>query len=107
VFAAFGDATSPPAAARGLGARPSGAFEVAFAANASGDVALTHSVGHVAYLTTCRGSRCRTQRVGTSAVKPQSAVTVQPHTVRTTVLWRGRTSRGLTGCSGGSPQMAS
>jgi hypothetical protein len=94
VVAAFGDATSPPAAARGLGPA-SGAFDVAFASNASGDVALTYSVGHVAYLTTCRASRCRTQRVGTSSVKPQSAVTVQPHTGRTTVLWRGRTSRGL------------
>lgn len=42
VVAAFGDTTSPPAAARGLGPA-SGAFDVAFAANASGDVALTYN----------------------------------------------------------------
>jgi hypothetical protein len=94
VVAAFGGTASPPAAARGFGPA-SGAYDVAFASNASGEVALTYSVGHVAYLTTCRGSRCRTQRVGTSAVKPQAAVAVQPRTGRTIVLWRGRTARGL------------
>jgi hypothetical protein len=92
--AAFGDASSPPAAARGFG-QSSGAYDLAFGANAAGDIALTYSVGHVAYLTTCHAARCRpTRRVGTSAVKPQSAVAVQPISGRTIVLWRGRTSSG-------------
>ena len=93
--AAFGDAMSAPAAARGFGPT-SGAFDVAFAANASGDVALTFTVGHVAYLATCHAGHCRpTMRVGESSLKPQSAVAVQPFTGRTLVLWRGRTSKGV------------
>jgi hypothetical protein len=93
--AAFGDAMSAPAAARGFGPT-SGAFDLAFGANARGDVALTYTVGHVAYLTTCHLGRCRpTTRVGTSALKPQSAVAVQPVTGRTIVVWRGRTSKGV------------
>ena len=93
--AAFGDATSAPAAARGFGP-PSGAYDLALGANSSGDVALTFSVGHTAYLTTCHATRCRpTARVGTSALKPQSAVAVQPGTGRTLVVWRGRTTRGV------------
>ena len=93
--AAFGDALSAPAAARGFGPT-SGAFDLAFGANASDDVALTFSVGHVAYLTTCHAGQCRpTNRVGTSALKPQSAVAVQPITGRTIVVWRGRTSKGV------------
>jgi hypothetical protein len=93
--AAFGDAMSAPAAARGFGPT-SGAFDLAFGANASGDVALTFTVGHVAYLTTCHAGRCGpTTRVGTSALKPQSAVAVQPFTGRTIVVWRGRTSKGV------------
>jgi hypothetical protein len=32
--------------------------------------------------------------VGTSALKPQSAVAVQPVTGRTLVVWRGRTTKG-------------
>jgi hypothetical protein len=94
VVAAFGGATSAPAAARGFGPA-SGAYDFALGANASGDVALTFSVGHVAYLATCQGARCRpTRRVGTSALKPQSAVAVQPVTGRTIVVWRGRTTKG-------------
>ena len=93
--AAFGDAASGPAAARAFGP-PSGAYDLALGANASGDVALTFSVGHVAYLTTCHAARCRpTTRVGTSALKPQSAVAVQPVSGRTLVVWRGRTTRGV------------
>jgi hypothetical protein len=93
--AAFGDTTSAPAAARGFGP-PSGAYDLALGANAAGDVALTFSVGHVAYLTTCHADHCRpTRRVGTSALKPQSAVAVQPATGRTIVVWRGRTTRGV------------
>jgi hypothetical protein len=94
VVAAFGNATSPPAAARGFGPA-SGTYDVTFASNVSGDVAVAYSVGHVAYLTMCHGSRCATQRVGASAVKPQPAVAVQPRTGRTIVLWRGHTARGL------------
>jgi hypothetical protein len=91
--AAFGGPTSAPAAARGFGP-PSGAYDLALGANASGDVALTFSVGHVAYLTTCHADHCRpTRRVGTSALKPQSAVAVQPVTGRTIVVWRGRTTK--------------
>jgi hypothetical protein len=94
VVAAFGGATSAPAAARGFGP-PSGAFDLALGANASGDVALTFTVGHAAYLTTCHATHCRpTRRVGTSALKPQSAVAVQPVTGRTIVVWRGRTTKG-------------
>src|SRR4051794_32225485 len=67
-----------------------GAFDLALAANASGDVALTFTVGHVAYLTTCHRGACRpTVRVGSAPAKPQSAVAVQPGTGRTTVIWRG------------------
>jgi hypothetical protein len=92
--AAFGDATSAPATARAFGP-VSGAYDVAFASNATGYVALTYSVGHAAYLTICRGGLCRaTVRVGTSALKPQSAAAVQPFTGRTTVVWRGRTKHG-------------
>ena len=88
--AALGNAT----AARGFGPT-SGAFDVSFASTAAGDTALTFTVGHVAYLVTCRGTRCRpTVRVGTSAVKPESAVAVQPGSGRTIVMWRGHTSRG-------------
>jgi hypothetical protein len=94
-FAAFGDAGSAPTQARGFGPT-SGAFDLAFAANTTGDVALTYTVGHVAYLTTCRAASCRpTVRVGTSAIKPQSAVAVQPSSGRTIVLWRGKTSHGV------------
>jgi hypothetical protein len=93
--AAFADATSAPAAAHAFGP-VSGAYDLGFASNATGDVALTYSVGHVAYLTTCHKGLCRaTMRVGASAVKPQSAIAVQPHTGRTIVLWRGRTLRGV------------
>jgi hypothetical protein len=93
-FAAFGAGGAPPVAARGFGPA-GGAFDFAFAANAGGDSAVTYTVGHVAYLTTCHGSACRpTARVGSSALKPQSAVAVQPVTGRTIVMWRGRTSRG-------------
>jgi len=93
--AAFGDAPSAPTSAHAFGPA-SGAFDLAFAANATGDVALTYSVGHVAYLTTCHIGLCRpTMRVGTSAVKPQSAVAVQPNSGRTTVIWRGRTGGGV------------
>jgi hypothetical protein len=86
-------------AALGFGATaqsfgPVGAYGVAFAADASGDSALTWSVGHVAYLTTCQAARCATQRAGSSALKPESAVAVQPRTGRTIVLWRGRTQSG-------------
>jgi hypothetical protein len=89
---AFGDAGSPPGAARGFGPT-SGAFDVALASNAAGNIALTFTVGHTAYLVTCRQARCRpTARVGTSSLKPQSAVAVQPGSGRTIVLWRGRTS---------------
>jgi hypothetical protein len=92
--AAFGGATSAPGAARGFGPT-SGAFDVAVGANASDDVALTFTVGHGAYLATCHAGSCgSTRRVGTSALKPQSAVAVQPGTGRTIVLWRGRTSKG-------------
>jgi hypothetical protein len=92
--AAFGDAMSAPGAARGFGP-PSGAYDLGFAANSSGQVALTYSVGHTAYLTTCNRGRCRpTARVGTSALKPESAVAVQPASGRTIVLWRGRTTSG-------------
>jgi hypothetical protein len=92
--AAFGTAASPPATARGLGPT-SGAFDIALASNTDGDVAITFTVGHVAYLTLCGEGRCgSTQRVGTSTLKPQSAVAVQPGSGRTIVLWRGRTSRG-------------
>jgi len=92
--AAFGTAASPPATARGLGPS-SGAFDIALASNADGDVAITFTVGHVAYLTLCSEGRCgSTTRVGTSNLKPQSAVAVQPGNGRTIVLWRGRTSRG-------------
>jgi hypothetical protein len=94
VVVAQGSAGSPMGPARGVGPA-SGAYDVAFASNAAGDGAVTFSVGHVAYLTTWHGSRTRTQRVGTSASKPQSAVAVQPKTGRTLVLWRGRSSRGL------------
>jgi hypothetical protein len=88
--AAFGSATS----ARGFGPT-SGAYDVSLAANAAGNAALTFSVGHRAYLVTCHDARCRpTARVGTSALKPQSDVAVQPGTGRTIVLWRGRTSHG-------------
>jgi len=94
-FIAFGSGGAPPATARGFGPA-AGAFDVAFAANASGDSAVTFTVGHVAYLTTCHGSTCRpTVRVGSSALKPESAVAVQPLTGRTLVMWRGRTSRGV------------
>jgi hypothetical protein len=95
VVAAFGVPGTAPSAARGFGPT-SGAFDLAFAANSTGDVALTYTVGHVAYLTTCHAGRCRpTARVGSSALKPQSAVAVQPFTGRTIVLWRGRTSHGV------------
>ena len=80
---------------RAASARRPARTDLTFGSNASGDVAIAYSVGHVAYLTTCRGSGCRTQRIGTSAVKPQPAVAVQPRTGRTIVLWRGRTARGL------------
>jgi hypothetical protein len=94
-FAAFGAGGAPPASARGFGP-PAGAFDLAFAADAGGDSAVTFTVGHVAYLTTCRGSTCRpTARVGGSALHPQSAVAVQPVTGRTVVMWRGRSSRGV------------
>ena len=88
---ALGNATI----AHGVG--PSeGAFDLATAANANGDTALTFTVGHTAYLRTCHAGRCgSTVRVGTSALKPQSAVAVQPSSGRTTVLWRGRTSKGV------------
>jgi hypothetical protein len=80
--------------ARGFGP-PAGAYDVAAAADAAGDFALTFSVGHVAYLTRCHAGACGpTARVGTSAAKPQSAVAVQPGTGRTTVIWRGRTRSG-------------
>jgi hypothetical protein len=93
--AGFGPATAPPTAARGFGPS-SGAFDLALGANAAGDVALTFTVGHVAYLATCHAGRCgATVRVGSSALKPQSAVAVQPTTGRTMVMWRGRTSRGI------------
>src|SRR4051794_27345739 len=72
----------------------SGAYDVAMAGNERGTTAMTFSVGHAAYLTTCRGSSCQTQRAGTSSLKPQSAVAVEPGTARALVLWRGRTSRG-------------
>jgi hypothetical protein len=91
--AAFGDgaAVGP---ARGFGPR-AGAYDVAAAANASGDFALTFSVGHVAYLMRCHAGACGpTARVGASAAKPQSAIAVQPGTGRTTVIWRGRTASG-------------
>src|SRR5262245_17594054 len=42
--AAFGDAALPPALAHGFGR--AGAFDLALGANASGDVALTFTVGH-------------------------------------------------------------
>jgi hypothetical protein len=93
--AAFGSATAPPSAARGFGPS-SGAFDLALGSNAAGDVALTFTVGRVAYLVTCHAGRCgSTVRVGSSALKPQSAVAVQPTTGRTIVMWRGRTSRGV------------
>jgi hypothetical protein len=95
VVAAFGAPGTVPSAARGFGPT-SGVFDLAFAANSTGDVALTYTVGHVAYLTICHAGACRpTSRVGSSAVKPQSAVAVQPFTGRTIVLWRGRTSHGV------------
>jgi hypothetical protein len=50
--AALGHATS----ARGFGPT-SGAFDLSFASTAAGDTALTFTVGHVAYLVTCRGTR--------------------------------------------------
>jgi len=81
------------APAQGFGPT-SGAYDLAFASDPGGDGALTFSIGHVAYLTTCQGSTCRTQRVGSSSLKPQSAVAVQPGTGRTIVLWRGRTRGG-------------
>jgi hypothetical protein len=90
---AFGDA-STMAAARGVGP-VYGAYDVAFAANATGDTALTYSVRNVAYLTLCRPGRCApTMRVGTSALKPQSTVAVQPGSGRTIVMWRGHSSKG-------------
>jgi hypothetical protein len=115
---AFGPAGSPPGLAHGFG--PAGAFDVALGANARGDVALTFTVGPVAYLTTCHRSVCRpTVRVGTSPVQPQSAVAVQPGNGRTTVIWRGRnrlqwriTTNGKLGPvhtlpeSGANPQLA-
>lgn len=80
--------------ARGLGPR-AGAFDVASAADASGHTALAFSVGHVAYLATCRRTTCRRAvPVGTSRVNPEPAVAVQPRTGRTLVLWRGHTRRG-------------
>jgi hypothetical protein len=92
--AVFGAPGAAPATARAFGPT-SGAFDLAMAANASGDFALTFTVGHVAYLSTCHAATCRpTTRVGSSALKPQSAVAVQPFTGRTIVLWRGRTSHG-------------
>jgi hypothetical protein len=92
--AAFGGAAAPPASARGLGPT-SGAYDIALASNADGDSAITFSIRNVAYLTLCAERRCgSTQRVGTSSLKPQSAVAVQPDTGRTVVLWRGRTSGG-------------
>lgn len=94
-FAAFGTASAPPSAASG-GGPPAGAHDLAFAADAAGDVALTYSVAHVAYVTTCRGSTCRpVARVGRSSLEPQPAVAVQPRSGRTVVMWRGRTSRGI------------
>ena len=94
-FLAFGSASAPPATARGFGP-PAGAHDLTFAANTTGDLALTYSVGRVAYLTMCRGSVCRaTLRVGDSSLEPQPAVAVQPGNGRTVVMWRGRTSRGL------------
>jgi hypothetical protein len=92
--AAFGNAASPPASARGLGPT-SGAYDIAIASNDDGDVAITFSVRNVAYLTLCSERHCgSTQRVGISSLKPQSAVAVQPGNGRTMVLWRGRTSGG-------------
>ena len=91
---AFGSATSPPAAARGFGP-PAGAFDLAMASDAQGDVALTFTVGHAAYLVSCHAGRCRPAvRVGSSALKPQSAVAVQPRNGRVIVLWRGRARNG-------------
>jgi hypothetical protein len=93
--AAFGPPTAPPSAARSFGPS-SGAFDLALGANAEGDVALTFTVGHGAYLATCHTGRCSsTVRVGSSALKPESAVAVQPTTGRTLVMWRGRTSTGV------------
>jgi hypothetical protein len=92
--AAFGNAAGV-GPARGFGP-PAGAYDLAAAANASGDFALTFSVGHVAYLTRCHAGACApTARVGTSDAKPQSAVALQPGTGRTTVIWRGRTGSGV------------
>jgi hypothetical protein len=68
---------------------------VASAADASGHTALVFSVGHVAYLVTCRRTACRPAvRAGTSRVQPEPAVAVQPGTGRMLVLWRGHTRRG-------------
>jgi len=50
---------------------------------------------HDALPISCAGSSCRSQRVGSSSVKPQSAVAIQPGTTRTLVLWRGRTRSGV------------
>lgn len=59
-------------------------------------MALTFTVGHVAYLATCHAGRCRpTARVGSSSLKPQSAVAVQPFTGRALVRWHARTSKGV------------
>ena len=60
----------------------------------AGRAAVVWSEGSVAFLATCANGQCTTPRtVGRSALKAQPAVAMQPNG-RTTVMWRGHTSRG-------------
>jgi hypothetical protein len=86
----------PPASAKALG--PVGAFttQPRAVSDDKGHGAVVFARGNTAYLSVCNKGSCATPvAVGSSSLKPEPDVALQPGGARLTVLWRGRTKSGV------------
>jgi hypothetical protein len=88
---AEGRAGQPPVRTEVLGAAGDITSQPQAAVDDQGHGAVVFGRGNTAYLSVCEEGSCATPvKVGTSALKPEPDVAVQPGSGRVTVIWRGR-----------------
>jgi hypothetical protein len=92
---ATGQNGQPPASATALGGVGVLTSQPRAVSDDQGHGAVVFARGNTAYLSVCRRGSCATPvTVGSSSLKPEPDVAVQPGNGRLTVLWRGRTKSG-------------
>jgi hypothetical protein len=92
---AAGRAGQPPVQTRLLGASGDITSQPRAVVDDQGHGAVVFARGNTAYLSVCKKGSCATPvKVGSSALKPDPDVAVQPGNGRLTVIWRGRSKGG-------------